>query len=265
MKNKIAFCAAMALLFAPSVSHSMRWGTEFTGSSWTMDGKDFLKSMHTYEAMAPAAGFSMTGKITQGRLGGAAGVFVEGNSRFRLGAAVGYGVMPAVSSKFRWGNGWVGGFNLENKTTYIPLDLYLKYTSREGKFSLFGGGGADYVMASTDFKGDDSNSSSMRATFTEKKLMPHVQAGCELFLAKWISLDLSAKYLFNAVLDNLTGNMTSDGYPPGKYRMIMADNPPYGEVWQFWRTSNPLVSGVRPFKYDLSGLRANIGFRVYFK
>lgn len=52
MKNKITVCAALVLLFAPAVSNAMSWGTEFNGASWTMDGKEFLKTVSTVKALA---------------------------------------------------------------------------------------------------------------------------------------------------------------------------------------------------------------------
>ncbi len=267
MKNIAAVCAIMALLFAPSVSNA-RWGTDFTGESWKMDGKEFLTSMHSGEAYAadPSNSTSMTGKVTQDKIGGAASFFVEGNSRFRVGISAGYGTMPEVSGKFRaWGSTWSDNMNLNNKITYIPVNLYLKYTSKNGKFSLFGGGGGDYVMASTDYNDALGSPAYVeKATFTQKKMIPHIQAGYELFLAKWISLNLGAKYLFSAVLDNMTGKLTGGGVPaPGKSRMIMS-NGLYGEEFGVRNTSQPLASGERPFKYDLSGLRVNVGFRIYF-
>ena len=117
------------------------------------------------------------------------------------------------------------------------------------------------MMASTDYKFTGSGGET-KAVFTQKKVLPHVQAGCELFLAKWISLNIGAKYLFSAVLDNLTGKVTDGGVDQGKNRLIMMDAAPYGE--EFGYTSGPLASGERPFKYDLSGLRANIGLHIYF-
>ena len=273
MKNIAAVFAVMALLFAPSVSNA-RWGTEFTGESWTMDGKDFIKVINSYKAYAVVDGFSVAGKTTQGKLGGAAKFFVEGSSRFRLGGAAGFGMMPELSGKFStWGYGINEGSNInndvnfENKITYVPVDLYFKYNSKGGRFSLFGGGGADYVMAKTDIEYIDydyGTNALEKLAFTQKKVMPHVQAGCELFLAKSISLNFSAKYLFSAVLDNLTGHVDVIGMSADKYRIIMGDRSPYGEELLLKKTSDPLVSGERPFKYDLSGLRANVGFRIYF-
>lgn len=265
MKNKITLCVIMALSSAPQVSHAIYWGTKFTGSSWTMDGKDSIKSMHTIEAAAQGLGLSMTGKVTQGKLGGTAGLFMEGKSRFCLGAAVGYGLMPSVATKFMLTNG--GAYvnaAFENKITYIPLDLYLKYTSNGGKHSLFGGGGIDYVIASTDFIRNDSAGDRIHGTFTQKKVIPHVQADYELFLAKWISLNMGVKYLFNAILDNLTGNVTINDEAQGKSILIMRPSGGYGEAFWYRKISEPPASGDRPLKYDLSGLRANIGFRVYF-
>lgn len=258
MKNKIILYSAFALLFAPAVSNA-RWGTDFTGQMWTMDGKELNTTMHSYQA----SGANITGKVSEDKFGGAARLFVEGNSRFRLGAAVGFGVMPAVIGESR--ETYSGGATyrgIENRTTYIPADLYLKYTSEGGKFSLFGGGGADYVMASSEYK-LSYNGGGEAGTFTQKKIMPHVQAGCELFLAKWLSVNVGAKFLFSAILDNLTGSMTGSGVAPGKYRMTMKrwSN---GEEPDFTLTTTPFAANERAYKYDYSGLRANIGLRMYF-
>ena len=261
MKIKIAVCAVMVLLAAPAVS-AARWGTEFVGSSWKMDGKEFIKTMNTYKAIATDyPGLGMTGEVAQGKLGGAAVFFVEGNSRFRLGLAAGYGVMPTVSGRLDLTGGWNGHLDIENKITYVPLDLYFKFTSKGGKFSLSGGGGADYVMAGTDYK-DVYSGGVDKGTFTQKKVMPHVQAGCELFLAKWLSLNVGAKYLFSAVLDNLNGKVMEGGVDKGKNRLIMTKDPTYGDYFGY--TAAALASDERPFKYDLSGLRANLGLRIYF-
>ena len=262
MKIKIAVCAVMALLFAPAVSQA-RWGTEFTGQSWKMDGKEFLTDMQTFVKYAQNHGYGMAGKLTQEKIGGAAGFFVEGNSRFRLGISAGYGVMPSVSVKAGLTTNHIEREVIENKTTYIPADLYLKYTSKGGKFSLFGGGGGDYVMASTDFKFEESGGYTdlIKGTFTQKKVIPHVQAGCELFLAKWISLNISAKYLFSAILDDLTGNVTENGVALGKRKLTMM-TAPTGEVVYY--SGNTLSQSERPLKYDFSGLRANVALRIYF-
>ena len=270
MKNKITICTVMALLLMPHISNA-RVGLEFTGESWKMDGKEFITDMRAERADAIANGYDMTGKVTQGKLGGAAKFFLEGNSRFRLGISAGYGVMPTVSYKLMESDntGWAWNADFINKITYIPVDLYFKHTSESGGFSLFGGGGADYVMASTDLKSEDLNSGfpnySATATFTQKKVMPHVQAGCEVFLAKWISINLSAKYLFSAILDNLTGRITVNGADQGRHRLVMTDYPPYGQEISVDPTSAPLPAGDRPFKFDLSGLRANVGLKIYFK
>lgn len=263
MKNITAVCAVLALFLAPSVSNA-RWGTEFTGSSWTMDGKEFMTSLKTYKAYSAAnPGFGMTGEVTEGKLGGAASFFMEGNSRTRLGLAAGFGSMPAVSAKLNLTGSWSGNINIENKITYIPLDLYLKHVSEKGKFSLFGGGGADYIMAKTEYKANDTGGAA-KGTFTQKKVMPHVQAGCELFLAKWISFNISAKYLFGAVLDKMTGKVTEAGVDKGENILIMTKDPVYGEYFGYKKTSIALASDERAFKYDLSGLRANVGLRIYF-
>ncbi len=262
MKNKIAIFAVVALLFAPAVSNA-RWGTEFTGASWTMDGKEVTTLMHTYQAVAAFSSWSMAGKVTEGKLGGSASLFIEGNSRVRLGGSIGYGAMPDVMLKIRVTSGPSPIINLDmiNKTTYIPVDLYLKGVSKSGKFSLFGGGGADYVIAKSDY--DEWSGSTVKGSFSQKKLVPHVQAGGELFLAKWISLNVSAKYLFSAVLDNLTGGVSGSGYSAGKRRLTM-QKWSLGEVTNYPLTSSPLAANERPFKYDLSGLRANVGLKIYF-
>ena len=267
MKDKIAICVMMAVFSVPTVTHAMRWGTDFVGSQWTMDGKDFRESLNNLQVTADIYGYALTKKLTQGNLGGTASLFVEGNSRLCLGTALGYGVMPSVSVKYGITNslGTHIDFALVNKTVYIPLDLYLKYTTRSGKFSLSGGGGADYVMARTDFSDVFSDGAWIKASFTQKKVVPHVQAGCELFLAKWISLSLGVKYLFSAVLDNLRGNVVINGGSKKKSILIMHVTPPVGQFIGYRETSKPPAAGDRPLKYDLSGVRANFGLRVYFK
>lgn len=260
MKNITAACAVLALFLAPSVSNA-RWGTEFTGSSWKMDGKEFLTSLNSVHDAAAAFPTAMTGKVTQGRVGGAASFFMEGNSRTRLGFALGYGSMPRATLRVDV-PAVPFNINLESEIAYIPVDLYLKHVSEKGKFTLYGGGGADYVMASTEYKGYDGND--IKATLTQKKVVPHVQAGFELFLSKAISFNFGAKYLFSAVLDNLKGKATYGGVDQGKARLIMDSNKmsPYGDFVSL--TTDPLASYERPFKYDLSGLRANVGLRIYF-
>lgn len=257
MKIKIAILAVISFLAAPLASDA-RWGTEFTGSYWKMDGREFAKTRKTYMALA-TTGQSLAGRIYEGTLGGAASFFVEGNSRFRLGIATGYGAMPTVSTTINWSGTFTANADYENKIIYVPLDLYLKFTSERGKFNLFGGGGADYVIARTDFKADSGGI--IKGSFTQKKMIPHVQAGCELFLAKWFSINIGAKYLFSAVLDNLNGEVTENGVDKGKNRLIMTKHPS-GEYFDY--TSAPLTSSERPLKYDLSGLRANVGLRIYF-
>ena len=239
----------------------MSWGTELNGALWTMDGKEFSKNSSYFKsATAVSPGATESGKVTQGKLSGAVSVFVEGTARLCLGASIGYGAMPAVSSKIRYLNAtFYFNQDLDNKITYIPMDVYLKHTSISGKLALFGGGGVNYVMASTDFKREASPGDQWKGTFTQNKIIPHLQAGGELFLSKRISLSFGVKYLFSGVLDKLTGKVEGD-----KSRMIMISNPSYGEAFSYKSTSSPLASDERPFKYDLSGLRVNFGLRTYF-
>ncbi|MDO8803810.1 MAG: hypothetical protein Q7R35_05230 [Elusimicrobiota bacterium] len=257
-----------------------RWGAEFAGSLWEMDGKDLAKA-------APADRRSgETVKIAQYRYGGSAVFFIEGRSQFRFGLSAGYGAMPSVSynSSRKYANYSSPYYSysywrtkLSNETRYVPLDVYLKYESQGGGFIFSAGGGADYLMARTTYDYYSSNTSdnpaftpsqySKKGEFTRNKVVPHAQAGFELFLSEGLSINVGAKYLFSAALDNLTGKFNTDGVvDPTKYRMVVGEaTPPDGEYYiGFHPETKPLCPNERPFKYDYSGLRANIAIRFYF-
>jgi hypothetical protein len=97
-------------------------------------------------------------------------------------------------------------------------------------------------------------------TFTQNKVVPHVQAGAEWYMCKWLALDAGVKYVFSGVLDNLTGNVNEDGEYMGKNRLIMSN----GQDLDWQKTSEAIALGDRKFKYDFSGLRINIALRAYF-
>ncbi len=211
----------MICMSSSVISHAITWGTEFTGSSWKMDGEDFVTSakswanyMNTYENGASA-------KVTQYKLGGQAIIFAEGESRLRFGVSMGYGVMPTVSYDYTSPPDWT--YNFENKTTYIPFDLYLKYKHDNSKLSFFAGGGADYIMANTKLNTEGTDGDKEHGTFTQKKFVPHIQTGGEWFILKRLSLNMGVKYIFSAVLDNLKGSIT-DSVGTQKGKLIMDDD-----------------------------------------
>ena len=272
-------CALTVFIAAAAQSHAMNWGAEFTGLSWKMDGKDFDRDALSNKTWATGGVISMSDEITQNKIGGSASFFLEGESPLRLGLAAGYGVMPSVSyaldtidiyiySSYLYSEHYNTRWN--NKTAYVPLDLYVKYKGRNGGLSFFAGGGADYVMARTDYdyneSGDFTNPPyhfTKKGEFAQNKFIPHAQAGLEWFIAKWLSLNVGAKYLFNATLDDLTGNVTYIDGSIKKCRMIMVSSP-YGEHIDARSTSAALQAGERLFKYDFSGLRSSLALRVYF-
>ncbi len=281
--NRSLVSAAVIVFLCVSVSHALNYGTEFTGAYWKMDAKDLNKSKAYVLSGAyynSANDYATTNAdVSQNSLSGAASFFVEGDSDWRLGAAVGFGMMPNVS--------YVGGYNayyngsyedtytyteeLENKANYVPVDLYVKYKPADSGFSLFGGAGADYIMASTKIYEHDKeilnnsgvvtvNTWDMYGTFTQNKVVPHVQAGAELYISKWLALGVGAKYVFGGVLDDLTGNVTENGVYQGKNRLIMSG----GDHFAYQNTADALAPGDSKFKYDFSGLRINISLRAYF-
>lgn len=261
-------------------SAGMRWGAEFSGSLWEMDGDDFVKAAVNDRRSGE------TVKVAQYKHSGSAVIFMEGSSRFRFGLSAGYGVMPSVSyhtseiyssfsSPYHYNEYW--RVKISNETRYVPLDVYMKYEGRGGTFSFFAGGGADYLMARTTYDYYFSNTSDNPAftrvqhmgkgEFTRNKIVPHAQAGFELFLSESLSVNVGAKYLFSAALDDLTGKITWDGVAdPDKRRLVMADDtPPNKEYYiALRRASQPLGSGDRLLKYDYSGLRVNIALRFHF-
>ncbi len=266
MKNRIILCSVFALLFAPVVSQA-RWGLDLSAANWEMDAEDHTTNVNTLTRAWAASGYALSSKVDPVTYGLEAKVFMEGNAPFRLGISVGVGLMPEVVSNFHARQGLsYNDLYLENRTNYIPVELYAKYASKGGKFSIFAGGGANYLMASTEYKVESTGNYWEKGTFEQSKTIPHARAGCEFFLAKWLALNVGVKYVFSGVLDNLTGKMSaSSGGGPGEYRMIMFRNPTYGEYMDARLTSAGLAAGERPFQYDYSGLRLNAGLRVYFK
>ncbi|MHB0997254.1 MAG: hypothetical protein ACYC2I_12865 [Elusimicrobiales bacterium] len=258
--TKALFCTVLlaTLAVSPRNGFALNWGVEVSGAAWEMDAKDFKTAGNSLMNFARAEGNSSSYKVTQGTLGGQASFFLEGKSALRFGASLGYGVMPDVSYREHWENSPIDDSieNWENKTSYIPLDAYVKYRSEKSKIGFFAGVGADYIMASTKWNYFDSISGdNASATFEQKKLVPHIQGGSELFFSDSVSVSLGVKYLFSAVLDNLRGNVTANGTSAGEFRMMMDDDG-YG----YWTD----LLGPKPFKYDYSGLRATAALRVYF-
>ena len=209
MKNKILVCAVI-MLVAVSVSHAMNWGTEVSGSLWTMDGTEFKKDMVREKTSNMFSGATLS--LKQNKLGGAFSIFTESEKELSFGAAFGFGLMPQVSYKI---SGIIGitDFNLKftNETSHIPVNIYLKYKPKDAGYSIFGGIGADYVMAKTDLSETISHSAervSGSGSFTQKKVVPYVKAGGEYFITKWLSLNAGVEYLFSGNMDNLTGNYT---------------------------------------------------------
>lgn len=261
-------------------SAGMRWGAEFSGSFWEMDGDDFGK------AAVNGRRSGETVKLSQYKQGGSAVFFIEGSSQFRFGFSAGYGVMPSVSyHTFKQYSNFFSPYyssgywrtKLSNETRYVPLDVYMKYEGRGGAFSFFAGGGADYLMARTTYDYYSSSTSDdpaftpvqhiRKGEFTRNKIVPHAQAGFELFFSESLSVNVGAKYLFSAALDGLTGKITRDGVvDPEKRRLALADDsPPDQEYYIAFRpVSQPLGSGDRLLRYDYSGLRANLALRFYF-
>jgi len=269
MKNKITAYAAMLLLLAPAVSQA-RWGTDFTASSWEMDAKDLETTKATYIKWAGTnIANGIDGDIVQDKMGGSASFFVEGNSRVRLGLSAGYGAMPEVSAKVhkRVGTAYTHT-ELRTKTMYIPVDLYLKFGSKGGGSSFFAGGGGDFVTVNTKYELTGSAGTiPEEATFTQKKVLPHAQAGFEFFLAKWLSFGVNAKYVFSGVLDNMTGDLKRNRISQGTKQMAMVNdgaNGINGVKFGYKNTGYTYTGKQRPFEYDYSGLRLNLAMRWYF-
>jgi hypothetical protein len=262
MKNEKVLAMAAALLLSASAVHAARLGAEFTSTNWKMDAADLGKDL-AYRKLNGTTGDLGEESV----MAKSAAVFIEGGSKWRLGFSAGFGSMS--NQVYTTVNPTYTNFMdrgvLENKVSYIPVSLYLKYKPENSRFSLSGGGGADYITASTKIKDDLDGSGAPQAnahkgTFTQKKMVPNVQAGAEWFMFKWLSLNLSAKYLFSAVFDDLTGSLSGSGVSSGKQRLIMS-----GDQIGYSPVSSALAAGQRPLKYDYSGLRLNAALRIYFK
>lgn len=265
MNNVITAGAVLVLLLTATVSHALRWGAEFSGVAGKLDGRDLSKDM-AYQTANPGGGENFGGDLKQDKSASLVRLFLEGRAKWSLGLAAGFGIMPKMTYT-TWSGNYTAFMDqgvFDGKASYIPVDLYLKYKPQDSKFSLSGGAGADYITASAKVRDaldgyGNPTGASHEGTFTQKKLVPHVQGGAEFFVFKWLSLNVGAKYLFSALFDDLTGNMTVGGSSSGKHRLIMV-----GEKLEASPAAVPLVSGERPFRYDFSGLRVSAGLRVYF-
>lgn len=262
MKNRIIICAAAALLLAPAVSHA-RWGLEGGAILGSVDDEDLVRNLRYTRIAAPAAGYNMAGdEVTKNGADGSASLFVEGNAPFRLGFAVGYGRLPEISSRIHLRSGSAFyDMEFDSEFQMLQADLYMKYASKGGRFSVYGGGGVSHTEISSGY-GTRSNSGGVGATFRQTKLVPQAKAGMEVFLTKWLSLNVGVRMLFGAVFDDLKGDVMEYGTNKPDQRLIMKRTAD-GEYIDY--TSNALSANERPFKYDLGGVHGSAGLRIYFK
>ena len=260
MKILIAVFAAAFLCF-PSRAQA-RWGMDFTASWWEMDAKDFKRTMSTYGN----SGNTDNESIKRDSLGGAASFYIEGKSKSRFGLSFGYGAMPNASIKLERSATDPHRLEIVNRTTYIPVDLYYKFGSKGGKAAFFLGGGADYIMAKSEYRqvSGVSDANNDVGTFKAQKTVPHAKAGFEFFLTRGLSFGCSAKYVMSGVISDLQGNETRNGTPRAGKRRLVMDTYGSGVAAMSRPVSSGISAGNAPLQYDYTGLRMELAMRWNF-
>lgn len=265
MKTALLF----ALLFILTTPKALlaAWGVSGGVGYWKMDAKEFERYAAYRKAYAPPIFVS---KIARGNISQEIGMFYEtsGGKKLNYGISLGYGTLPKV--KYLRAQGILTVYETyntdENTTRTIPAYLYAKWGARESRFRIFGGVGAEYLMARTETKGYYADiaypaySNSWDVVFKKNRFVPGAILGGEYFLFKNLSLGVNLKYLFSAELKDLRGK--KDGV---EWRMIMTrDAFTNTEFLNVVAMNYKLTAKDRLFRYDYTGLRINLAAKLYF-
>ncbi|MDD4004098.1 MAG: hypothetical protein PHW69_02710 [Elusimicrobiaceae bacterium] len=253
-KRLASIACAAALLCAADAS--AWWGYAVTAGAWRPDAGD----METELAARRNGNAPANGSVYRDTGAGDLTVFLETNREFRLGFSLGYGLMAqaGLNETFTQNSAADSALKITGRTAYFPLTLYGKYKPCDKPYSLWLGGGLDWIMADSDVMQVDSGSKNIVKTFSSQIIAPAMSGGAEWFLSKHIALGVTAKYVFSARTDEMSAELAGQPYT-GNYKMIMR-----GENIAFIPGDQPLASGERLYSCDYGGFRAALELRAYF-
>ncbi len=235
------------------------WGYAVNAGPWKPDTGDMQTELNTRSLANTPAG----GSIYRDNGAGDLTFFMETNAEWRLGISLGYGLMAQAGLHESFSSAPVdSALKIDSRTAYFPLTLYGKYKPADKPYSLWLGGGLDWILADSDVMFDDSGSKNIVKTFSSQVITPSVSGGAEWFISKHISLGITGKYVFSARADEMIAELTAAPYV-GSYKMIMRGGAG-GDRVAFIPQGQALASNERLFGYDYGGFRAALQLRAYF-
>lgn len=255
-----------------------RWGIGLGAGDWAMDSKNFRKDIN-WLASSNSPGWGYSYRLEQETESVDMHLFYETNLRKNtvLGFLLGFGSMPTVHYNTRRyyngaSGGWLTDSDIKNETFYMPALFYGKIS--KGKLSFLAGAGINYMMLESTVRIDTLGlgifspyKEQLSGTFEASKFVPAVSAGVEYSFFRNLSLGINYKQLFAGKIGGLKGNVSDPGgiwQGSGKYRMVMVNDPPYGDYWTGKPASMPLLSNEKDFAFDFSGSQVNFVVKFYF-
>lgn len=254
----------LAVLSLAATSVHAKFGVGLSINHWEMAGDDLDATASDMRGQGPfVAPFQVD--VDKENISGELEVFYDGMISEALGWGVraGYWISPKAEGKDSYSilNPYDSGDSAENSATSIPVSVYLRKPFSDGKVSVTGGAGMEFIKAETKFQFHDP-ADSLNGTFKDNKVAPFIHIGGEYHVHPQFSIGLNLKYLFSAEMDDFKGTPTSTYLNPGEAKLVMINDSPFGEFLD--ATDNPSASGQRPYKVDFGGLRIGIAARFYF-
>lgn len=250
MKKIVSLLFVGALYCAASAG--AWWGYSVNAGLWRPDNSDMKAELASRLAgNTPAAG-----SVYRDTGAGDLTFFMETNKELRFGFSLGYGLMAqaGLRENYTVSAPADSALKLDSRTAYFPLAVYGKYKPQDKPYSVWLGGGCDWIMADTDVMAEQAGAAKIDKTFSAQLVAPEISGGAEWFLCRNIALGFTAKYVFDA----RTGAMTV-ALADGNYKMIMR-----GGSVAFIPEQQALASGESLYGYDYGGFRAQLALRAYF-
>ncbi len=254
MLKKIIAAAGVAVLL-PASSFAY-WGISVKGGITPVNYNDIDNKMNYRASIGDITDSAKTSRTNYYT---GLGLFLEGNSTNRAGFSIGYSEVPSTRRAVTvFSHGTFPkvsrGDSISSNAIALPVTLYYKHKAEDSGIASWLGVGADYMKATTCiWTGDGyTQTAGNGLDYTQNKIVPHADAGIEVYIFKRISLGISAEYLLGGKFDKLKANDGSELYTVP--HTVGAEIVP--------AASKP--AGASNYAQDYSGLRGELALRVYF-